>query len=223
MRRPATRPRLRLPPVPCPPAGRTPNLLPAGPPRAVRRLGPADHLLVRQFTPLARHLAWRFARRRAPDLPADELIAEALFGLTYAASVYDEAREVPFGAFATLVIRHRLTHRTRSWRRDRRLSTTRRRPADLTDNDDEVWDELREVEDRRPPKPWSSTAAAGEACERVRRVLPARSYAVLYQYHAEGCTLREIGERLGLTRERVRQIINKAIDLAREQLTDGDG
>ena len=55
---------------------------------------------------VAYRVAWRFARRHARDVPVDELIAEALFALTYAASQYRESRGVPFEGYAHMVIRH---------------------------------------------------------------------------------------------------------------------
>src|SRR4051812_35501119 len=57
--------------------------------RPSRRLGPADHARVRQFLPLAYRLALWYSRVRARDVPMDDLIAEALYGLTYAVSRYD--------------------------------------------------------------------------------------------------------------------------------------
>src|SRR5947209_4346348 len=86
-----------------------------------RPLDPDGQALVEAFRTLAYRLGWYFARARATDVPPDELIAEAFYALTYAAGMFRQAKGVPFGAYATMVIRHRLTKAILSWRKARRV------------------------------------------------------------------------------------------------------
>src|SRR5262245_56648089 len=62
-----------------------------------RPLDAAAQEQVKKHSWLAYQLAWRFARNRARDMPADELIAEALYALTYAAGLFEEDRGIEFG------------------------------------------------------------------------------------------------------------------------------
>jgi RNA polymerase sigma factor (sigma-70 family) len=135
-------------------------------------------------------------------MPLDDLIAEAFYGLTYAASLFDPERGVPFGAYATMVVRHRLIQSVLAWRRARRCDQL---PIVQTpDGPTEVEAEA------RPAPELCAVVAAKEMCERVRRVLPARTYKLLRLRYGEGRTLVEIGSRLGLTRQRVRQMVAEA-------------
>jgi RNA polymerase sigma factor FliA len=184
----------------------TENVLPAGPTdRAPRALTAADQDRVREHLWVAEQVAWQFARSHARDVPIDELNGEALYGLTYAAALYDADRRVPFLAYAERVIRHCLFRRIQTWRRERWV----RPPA---------GEEVGETEDRRP-----APDRARDLCEQVRRALPARLYEVLHLYHAQGHTLREIGARLGVTQARVRQMLNKAAAVVRERFPNGVG
>ena len=167
-----------------------------------RPLDPVGQARVEACTPLAYRLAWAYARQRARDVPPDELIAEALYGLTYAAGMFDEARRVPFAAYATLAIRHRLTQLIIRWRRARRAVPY---PVGL-DYDDAPW----EAADDRPKPDLVAGASAREVCERVRRVLPARWYLILRLRYAEGWTYGEIGDYFGVSRQWVPQVIEKA-------------
>jgi RNA polymerase sigma factor (sigma-70 family) len=191
---------VRLDPPPSPRTTRIPPLDAAG------RVRAATH------TPLARRLAWQFARGTARDVPADELVSEALYGLTYAAGRYDPGRGVPFPAYATLVIRHRLIQMVLRWRRNRQAGVL----STWTDADDAPW----EVEDPRPGPDLCTGAAAREMCERVRGVLPARWYAILRLCHVEGRSFQEVAARVGLSRQRVRQIVRLAADRAREHFPE---
>ena len=173
----------------------------------VRSLDDDGQRRVQTYSPLAYQLAWKFARHSARDVPADELISEALFGLTYAAGLFDESRGVPFGAYATLVIRHRLIQAIFRWRRARRIVA----PLPVL-SDEETW----EAEDDHPPPDAHAGVAAREMCERVRRILPARWYDALCLHHVEGHSLTEVGARLGISRERVRQLLDKAHEQARQ-------
>src|SRR5688572_28147027 len=58
--------------------------------RPGRRLNASGQARVTAYGHLARRLAGQFARRHYRVLPDDELLAEALYGLTYAAGLYDE-------------------------------------------------------------------------------------------------------------------------------------
>jgi RNA polymerase sigma factor (sigma-70 family) len=182
----------------------------------VRRLGPADHARVEQFTAMAYRLAWWFARERARDVPVDELISEALYGLAYAAGKYDADREVPFGAYATMVIRCRLKNGARVWRRMRGIPAVSAQVV----REDDWWER---VEDRRSAPDPAAAEAARALCERVRRAMPARWYKVMYLHHAEGLSLRQIARRLGVTRERVSQLVTKATRKARRVFRDQPG
>jgi RNA polymerase sigma factor (sigma-70 family) len=165
------------------------------------------------FRPLrgseACRLAWCFAHFHANDVPVEELVGEALCALTYASSRYEEARDIPFGAYATLVIRHYLTHAIHRWRREKRCRPLPRPTRSEGD--------VSELADRRPAPDAADGAAARELCERIRRFLPAQLYEVLYLYHGEGHTFEEIGARVGLTRQRVRQIVVKATNRVRKR------
>jgi RNA polymerase sigma-B factor len=74
---------------------------PAGDERACVQRGPDRARLIEDNVPLARHLARRFARSRAPD---PDLVQAAMVGLVEAASRFDPSYEVPFAAFATKTI-----------------------------------------------------------------------------------------------------------------------
>jgi RNA polymerase sigma factor (sigma-70 family) len=170
--------------------------------RLTRPLDEAGQQRVEAHAWIAYQLAYRFARRHAPGMPLDDLIAEAFYGLTYAASLFEPERGVPFGAYATMVVRHRLIQSVLAWRRARRcdqlpLVETPDGPVEL------------EAEARPAPE-FCAVVAAKEMCERVRRILPARTYKLLRLRYGEGRTLVEIGSRLGLTRQRVRQLVAEA-------------
>jgi RNA polymerase sigma factor (sigma-70 family) len=180
-----------------------------------RPLDPVGRARVEAFAPLAYRLAWYYARQRARDVPADELIAEALYGLTYAAGMFDDRRRVPFPAYAVLVIRHRLGLLIRTWRRARRAGPY---PAG-TAYDGAPW----EAADDRPKPELVAGASARDLCDRVRRVLPARWYTVLRLRHAEGWTFQEIGDHLGVSRQFIQQVVEKATVRVRRHFPDWPG
>jgi RNA polymerase sigma factor (sigma-70 family) len=179
----------------------------------MRPLDSVARARVEGAVPLAYQMAWRYARRRAPDVPVDELIAEALYGLTYAAGLFDEARGVPFGAYAALVIRHRLMQLVRSWRR----AAARARPyPGRAFADDAPWEA---ADDHPAPDPAAPTVVR-EMCDRLRQVLPPRWYTILRLYHAEGRTCQEIGRKLGVTRQGIQHLLAQAVQAARRRCPD---
>jgi RNA polymerase sigma factor (sigma-70 family) len=178
-----------------------------------RPLDAAGRAQVEAHGYLAYRWARRFLRYRARGMPPEDVIAEAMYGLTYAAGMYDPSRHVPFGAYATLVVRHRLERAVINWRR-----SGRHLPMTLGScTGDEVW----EAEDSRPTPDFANRASAHEMCERIRRVMPARSYQILRLYYSEGLTFEEIGSRFGLSRERIRQVMVQAIKKARQYFPNG--
>lgn len=139
-------------------------------------------------------------------------MGEAGFALVYAASVYDAGKEVPFGAYATMVIRHRLVQAVTSWRRHGRLAHVRF--TDLAAPDDKGRPTAFDPACPQTQESYQE-AATRELLGRVRRVLPRRWFDMLELYYACNHSLEEIGERLGLSRQRVQQLINKALVRAR--------
>jgi RNA polymerase sigma factor (sigma-70 family) len=172
------------------------------PPSEVRSLDAIGQRRVQTFSPIAYQMARAFRRYRARDIPRDELIGEALYGLTYAAGMYDEDRGIPFSAYAAQVVRHRLVNAIINWRRQRWVQYL---PG--VQSDAKVPDSAPDV---------AIGASARDMCEQIRQVLPARQYALLHLYYLEALPVKEIGARLGITPRRVRQLLVKAADEARK-------
>jgi RNA polymerase sigma factor (sigma-70 family) len=163
---------------------------------------------------LAELLAGTRFRRCGRVVPLEVLLSEAHYGLIYAASRYDESRGVPFGAFATMTIRHRLTQLVTAWRRGgwRDVLTF----TDLT--------ALSGDASSRPDPPcWRISSPEREAGVRdllacVEAILPPRWFTLLQLHFAHNYTLEEIGTRYGISRERVRQLLGKAIQRVRREM-----
>jgi len=175
----------------------------------VTPLGEAARQRAAAYVRLAYKLAWTFAHQHARDMPIDDLKAEALCGLTYASGLFKEEYEVPFGAYAMRVMRQRLTQAVIRWRKAKRVGLASRH---LCDDDSEPK--------ARPEPDVTEALEVHDMCEQVRRVIPARWYEVLYQYHGEGQTLEAISQQLGVTRQRVRQLLSNARDRARRQFPE---
>ena len=177
--------------------------------KQLQPLDDAGRQRVESFTRLAYRLAWTFARHHARDIPIDELKAEALCALTYAASLFKEEYQVPFGAYAMRAMRHRLTQTVVSWRRAKRAGQF---PGPPTDG---AWEAK-----TRPELEATGSLETQEMCAQVRRVIPARWYDVMYQYHGEGQTLEAIGQEMGVSRQRVRQLLVEARERVRRHFPD---
>jgi RNA polymerase sigma factor (sigma-70 family) len=169
------------------------------------------------YLELADRLARRQFRRCGRTVPLEDLAGEARLALAYAASLYQEARGVPYGAYVTLVVRHWLAQAVTRWRRGGRLDHVRF--TDLAGHGPGPKDSPFDPPCPRTREPGRE-AATREALDRVRRVLPPRWFGLLQLYFAQGCTLEEIGTRLGVSRERVRQLLGKALRRARRHCPD---
>jgi RNA polymerase sigma factor (sigma-70 family) len=159
--------------------------------------------LAERHVPLARQMVWWFLRRHAPRVPVDELAGVADFGLVYAAGKFLPELGVPFRSFAAMVIRQRLTRFAVGWRRQdlaeaSALSERRGEPAHGPD--------------------VGELAEARELCLRILgRLTPASARAV-WLVLAEGLSYREAGARLGVSPQRVYQLVGRAVAATRERI-----
>ncbi len=168
---------------------------------------------VTEFTRLANTLARTHRQQKARDVPIEELQAEALYALSYAAGRFDVNRGVPFGAYATMVIRHRLSQMVGVWRRSQRIVSHRL----LSEEED------RYVYDTPDPNTVEvdEEITSNELLVLVKSNLPSRWFEILRQYYADGLTLQEIGQNESVSKQRVRQLIEKAIKRARRKVPSG--
>jgi RNA polymerase sigma factor (sigma-70 family) len=160
---------------------------------------------------LARRLAWKYFRCCAGTVPLDELRGEALFALSYAAGKFDGERGVPFGAFARMAISHRLIHAINTWRRGGRAAHVRFTDLAATNNASCDTPCQRTTES-------GEHAALREAVDLIRQQLPPRWFRALQLYYVHEHTLEEVGHYLGITRERVRQLLTKALVRVRRRV-----
>lgn len=151
---------------------------------------------------LARGLAYRQYRNAGGRVPLDELIGEAFLALTYAATMFDESLGVPFGAFATLVLKQRLPRAVKHWQR---AMWNQSRFVDMGEKpgDDRAFEPAcsqdRSPEDSIDERDLVEFVFAREA--------ESPWLGLLREHIEEGTTYAEIGRRVGLSRERVRQCL----------------
>lgn len=158
---------------------------------------------------------YRSAARRQ-GLEIDDLVNEGSFGLLRAVRDFDPGRGVTFGSYAHPCIEHAI------------LAALRRRRH-------RPWQQLPLNDDGEMPvdDPHAQDADVGLLLEDdkavVRRLLRAlfpRERRVVEWYFWQGLTLGAIGRREGISDDRVRQILTRALQRLRlhaGQAPDGDG
>jgi RNA polymerase sigma factor (sigma-70 family) len=180
-----------------------------------RRLDAGAQARVRSHLHLTDLLACEQYRRCGRAVPRKELVGEAQLALAYAATRFDEGRGVPFGAYATMVIRHRLAQAVVVWQRWGRANQACFTDLAETGGDGGLLAVNPTCPRTREP---AQDVADRELIERVRLAMPPRWFAVLQLYFAQGHTLEEIAGQVGVSRERVRQLVAKGVARARRRL-----
>lgn len=146
-------------------------------------------------------------------LTTDDLISEGSIGLIKAAEKFDASRGKPFVTFAAPYIRHAIEEAIRKVTGTVPvLSTDESLPVGSKNN----YTLLNVLEDKDAPHADQTLEQNTLSDDMIRAivVLNEREQAVIrgcYGVDSERKTMAEIGQELGLKRERVRQIRNKAL------------
>ena len=162
--------------------------------------------IVNKNLPLVYSMIGRFKTR---ELDRDELLSEALFGLVQAVERFDPWRGFRFSTYACNAIQRAMI------RRSRQAGTHRRRfPVHH-----EVWHEQPEYDDPQTELYVERLNRAldqnlGELTDLESEIL-ARRFPT---DSAPRLTLQQIGEAVGLSKERVRQLQERALSKLREVL-----
>jgi len=147
------------------------------------------------------------------------MTAEALYGLTYAAALWRAEANVPFKAYAAMVIKHRLTGLIHRWLTRDRAAVPLSAFDTVVGNDEGAQDGQLPIADPAPAA--ESVVADRERCRLAKSLLPARWFDVLWDYFAVGHTLQEMADRTGITRQAVRFTQRRALKRVRRNLRGG--
>lgn len=169
-------------------------------------------LLIERYLPLARNLSRRVRAVWTPVTDEDDLASAAFLGLIDAVDRFEPGRGVPFEAYASLRIRGAMIDELRRTGERSRHATAEEQPRTvsldgLLESDhgdglmatDQGFDEGFEREDLR----WRVQGAL--------ETLPPRQRELLARYYADSLTLREAGQRMGISEARACQLHGRAI------------
>jgi RNA polymerase sigma factor (sigma-70 family) len=150
-------------------------------------------------------------------VPYDDLAQEAVLAMTRAARDFDPGRGLSFRTLAGVCIKHALVRAA-----DAAKQALRHHEPQLSaiEEGDPEGGRPMAAADPGAADPGDE-AAGGEAralAERALALVGGRYAEVLRLRHYEGLTLTEAGRRLGVSKERVRQLEAKALGLARRRL-----
>jgi RNA polymerase primary sigma factor len=162
---------------------------------------------------IARWVAHRFARTAPAKL--DDFTDAATDGLLHAAARFDPERNNRFTTVAVRYARNAVLARIAYEGRHIRTPPGGLRPIDEAT-----------VPGREPAAPDVEVddAGPGPSLDEMTRGLDDRSRAVLRMRFAEGRTLAEVGRVYGVSKERIRQVERKAVEVLRARVhTRGGG
>jgi RNA polymerase sigma factor for flagellar operon FliA len=175
--------------------------------------------LIERYLPLARSLARRVRMVGSPLSDSDDLASAAVLGLIDAVDRFEPGRGVPFEAYAALRIRGSIIDELR--RVDERGRSAdvdaTPRPVSLDGLVEEEWVQFLAASDEVDAK-----FDHEDLCGRVQgalRTLPPRQREVLARYYGDSLTLREAGQRMGVSEARACQLHGRAIVNLRRALS----
>jgi len=152
---------------------------------------------------LAFHIAKFYARRaRALGLTREDLQQEAVVGLLRASHGFNPTLGTQFSSFACIAVRHHLQNVLTA----RRFRVLRGLPVGATGT---VFDS--EDCHTQPPDAAAMLSEGKERVGRLLRLLQARERAIFQMYFWNNMSFAQIGEHVGLSGERVRQIFDRAL------------
>lgn len=169
------------------------------------------HHLVRKRL---KYLDWRGA-------DYEDAVQCGLMTLQRSATFFDRMRGVKFSSYAYRAILNELTRWEDSKNREKgynnRSRSKYKRPLVVeleTVGDDEcLCDTNQEAVEEEERK--RRVQDQYREVQKVIRTLDPRTQAIVVKYCYKGSTLRELGEEWGLSRERIRQIIEKGLEVLR--------
>jgi RNA polymerase sigma factor (sigma-70 family) len=166
-----------------------------------------EHIVERNLG-LVYSMLGRFSTRRADE---DDLLSDAMLALTRAADRFNPWRGYRFSTYACNVIARALMRRGKRESNYRRLFPVQHDASfERADTSENESDSALYVERLR----WVLDKNLGELTEMESQILSQRFPAV----REARLTFQEIGKAVGLSKERVRQIQNVALDKLRDVL-----
>ena len=184
--------------------------------------------LIERYVPLAVRVARNMNVPVGPVAGLDDLESAALIGLIDAVDRFQPERGVPFEGYATLRIRGAVLDEVR--RVDELGRADRRRQREAAAQGEEgtylgtvSLDELLENGYRGGPEQddLAERYDAEDLRMRVRSAiacLPSRQREVMERYYDQSLTLRETGQRMGISEARACQLHGRAIENLQRQL-----
>ena len=167
-----------------------------------------------------RRIANRFARRNNAD--AEELFQVGYVGLLKAKGTFDPSRGVPFLSYSQYRIASEIKDHLRSFvRRPHGLGQRiGDKPVEVFSYDESEAeegsmyarvDDVKAMADKTTPEGLCDVAQAESDLRARVELLPSRLREIIRRIFWEDETLREIGEHMGLSAERIRQLKEKAL------------
>lgn len=159
--------------------------------------------LVKEHMGLARYFVGRHMKNRSQSECSrhyDDLMSQAYLGLCVAAKRFNPGRGFQFSTYATFWIRSFI---------QRYFSTL---PREGAKGGDDGW--KMELFDRDSVGGWSDDEWHSVLCW-----LPTKHRQVIEARFRQGLTLTETGELIGVTRERVRQLESRALEMILDRAT----
>jgi RNA polymerase sigma factor for flagellar operon FliA len=189
---------------------------------------------IEEHLPLVDRIVGGFLARESlpPWVRRDDLMSAGAVGLMDAASKFNPSIGVPFAGYAALRIRGAILDDLRrgdwmSKHKRRRVREAGENPASpfvsmdcAGENGETIGERIRDDADKlaREIIECAETKAAVREC--VQR-LPKRERNIVTLYYFSGLTPAQIARKYRLTRERIGQILNKAIGQMRQWLRAG--
>ena len=185
--------------------------------------------VIEQYVPLASRIAHGMNVPVGAVASADDLESAAVIGLIDAVDRFDPQRGVPFEGYASLRIRGAVLDEVRRVDELGRADRRRQREAQAQGEEGHYLgtvslDELLENGYRGGPEQdeLAERYDAEDLRMRVRSAiacLPARQREVVERYYDQSLTLRETGQRMGISEARACQLHGRAIENLRHQLS----
>lgn len=164
-------------------------------------------------------LVHKFAQSCHPQgrgsLTLDDLIAEGVFGLIHAARNFDPSRGCKFSTPAVWWIRQAMQRAVLGKAHMIRIPAYQRGKVSVpVSQADDDWAKVIKDESAGPEDEAIAGEQRAEVAGLLRRLSKQYQDVIRWRFY-DGLTLEQIGQRLGISKERVRQIEAKALAIMR--------